>query len=153
MELTATLTRDSVTGQDMKLPAPRERLADCVWLPRILAKARLWQRGELPPAYAERFCHPSGVDAIFLNHFKLNRDDLLLAAAKPDEAVAAWFCARVEGSAASIAQWNEVALNLGRPGYPLAERFPIAKETAYKQVDSRGMTTVFELLEADDLLG
>ena len=40
----------------MKLPSPRETLAGCVWLPRLLAKARQFQRGELPPDYAARFC-------------------------------------------------------------------------------------------------
>jgi hypothetical protein len=136
----------------MNIPAPQDRLADCVWLPRILAKARLLQRGELPPAYAGRFCHPSGVDAMFLGHFHLACDDILAAAAKSDNEVAAWFRSRPEGAAARVAQWNEMAVNLGRPGFPLAERFPIAKATVYKQVDSRGMTTVFELLEADDKL-
>jgi len=134
----------------MNLPAPKERLAGCVWLPRILAKARLMQRGELPADYADRFCHPTGVDALFLNHFRLSRDDILAAAGKADEVVAAWFLARPEAGAANIAKWNDVALNLGRPGYPLAERFPIAKATVYKNVNSTGMTTVFELLEADD---
>lgn len=32
----------------------------------------------------------------------------------------------------------------------MAERFPIALATAYKHIDSRGMTTVFEVLEADE---
>jgi hypothetical protein len=139
-------------GSDMNIPAPKERLANCVWLPRIIAKARLYQRGELPPGYAERFCHPSGVDALFLNHFHLTREAILSVAEQSDESLAAWFSARPEGSAASIAQWNDTALNLGRPGYPLAERFQVAKETVYKHVDSRGMTTVFEVLEADDRL-
>ena len=134
----------------MNLPAPKDRLAGCVWLPRILAKARLLQRGELPADYADRFCHPTGVDALFLNHFRLKRDDILAAADKPDDVVAAWFLAHPEANAANLAKWNDVALNLGRPGYPLAERFPIAKATVYKNVDSTAMTTVFELLEADD---
>jgi hypothetical protein len=136
----------------MNLPAPKARLANCVWLPRILAKARLLQRGELPPDYAERFGHPTGVDHLFLNHFHLQRDDIVTVAGRTDQEVAAWFTARPEGRTESIAQWNDTALNLGRPGYPLAERFPIAKATVYKNVESTGMTTVFELLEADDRL-
>jgi len=136
----------------MNLPTPKARLANCVWLPRILAKARLLQRGELPPGYAERFCHPTGVDRLFLNHFHLQREDIVAAAGRTDEEVAAWFTARPAGRAESIAHWNDTALNLGRPGYPLAERLPIAKTTVYKNVDSTGMTTVFELLEADDRL-
>ena len=44
----------------------------------------------------------------------------------------------------------QVAINLGRPGYPMAERFPVALATTYKHVDSHGLTTVFEVLEADE---
>ena len=110
------------------------------------------QRGELPADYAERFCHPTGVDSIFLNYFRLNRDEITAAASKTDEEAAAWFCSRPEGTPENIAKWNEIAVSMGRPGYPLAERFPVARETSYKHIDSRGMTTVFELLEADDKL-
>ena len=136
----------------MNIPSPRDRLADCVWLPRILAKARMLQRGELPAGYAERFCHPTGVDLIFLKHFNLTRDDILATAQQSDDAVATWFQSRPEGSAECVAKWNEIAVNMGRPGYPLAERFSVAKETVYKHVYFPGMTTVFELLEADDKL-
>jgi hypothetical protein len=136
----------------ISLPAPKDRLAGCIWLPRILAKARLLQRGELPPAYAERFCHPTGVDSVFLNHFHLNREDILAAAGKTDKEVTRWFRLRAEGGAENVAKWNETAVNLGRPGYPMAERFSIARDTVYKNVNSTGMTTVFELLEADDTL-
>lgn len=111
------------------------------------------QTGELPAAYAERFCHPVGVDSTFLGYFRLTKDDILAAAAKKDEEIIQWFCSRPEGTPENIAKWNEIAVNIGRPGFPLAERFPVARETSYKHIDSRGMTTVFELLEADDRLG
>jgi len=136
----------------MKIPAPQDRLADCVWLPRLLAKARMLQRGDLPAAYAERFCHPTGVDSLFLQYFHLRREDILAAALQPDDAVVEWFCTRPESSAAHIAKWNHLALNLGRPGYPMAERFSIALATVYQHLDTTGMTTVFEVLEADDAL-
>jgi hypothetical protein len=136
-----------------KIPAPKDELAGCIWLARIVAKARLLEKGELPPGYAERFGHPGGVDGQFLNYFKLNSDDIVAAAQKSDEAVGVWFCGRPEGSQASIEKWNEIAVNMGRPGYPMSERFQVAKETAYKHVYVNGMTTVFELLEADDKLG
>ncbi|MBW8864192.1 MAG: hypothetical protein JF609_04565, partial [Verrucomicrobia bacterium] len=61
----------------MKYPTPREQLAGCLWLPRILAKARLLQRNELPPEYAARFCHATGVDGQFLLHFNLTREQVL----------------------------------------------------------------------------
>lgn len=133
---------------NLKLPAPREQLASCVWFPRILAKARLFKRGALPSDYAARFCHPTGVDGHFLSHFGLTREDMLAAAELPESEVPAWFLSRTR--AERIQEWNRIAVNLGRPGFPMAERFPIALATAYKHIDSRGMTTVFEVLEADE---
>lgn len=134
----------------MTLPSPRERLANCVWLPRIVAKARLLQRGELPPDYAARFCHPGGVDGQFMAYFELGRDELVAAAVLSDEAVGQWFLTRPAGGAHRIAAWNEIALNLGRPGYPLADRLPVAKTTTYRHLDTSQLNTVFEVLEADE---
>lgn len=132
----------------MKLPAPHESLAGCVWLPRILAKARCLQQGDLSPDYAARFCAPTGVDGLFLNHFKLTREDIVAAATKTDSEVAAWF--RDYTTSSAIEQWNHLALNLGRPGFPMAERFSEALSTTYKNVDPRGKTSVFEVLAADE---
>jgi len=135
----------------MKLPRPSEKLAGCVWLPRILAKARLLRRGGLPEDYAARFCHPKGVDGVFLSHFGLSREAIVSAAALPDEKAAEWFAS--SNSAERLEQWNLIAVNLGRPGYPMAERLPVALATTYKHVDSSGLTTVFEVLEADEKQG
>ena len=134
----------------MRLPRPTEKLAGCVWLPRILAKARLSQRGALPPDYEARFCHPNGVDGLFLSHFGLSREEVMSAARLSDEEVVQWFLSRIAGSAKRVEEWNQVGVNLGKPGYPLADRFPVALATVYKHVDSRGLTTVFEVLEADE---
>ena len=46
--------------------------------------------------------------------------------------------------------WQDVAVNLGRPGFPLADRMELGKATTYRDVDTRGLTTVFEVLEADE---
>jgi hypothetical protein len=83
----------------MRLPPPRAQFANCIWLPRILAKARGLAANTLP---------------------------------------------------SRISEWNHVAVNLGRPGFPLADRLPIALATAYKHIDPIGKTTVFEVLEADE---
>ncbi len=134
----------------MKLPAPQDTLANCVWLPRLLAKARQLKDGSLPPDYAARFCHPTGVDAQFLAFFQLTPEAVQAAAACSDADVTAWFAWLPTVNPARIAEWNHIAINLGRPGFPLAERFPIAKTTTYKHIDSAGMETVFELIEADE---
>jgi hypothetical protein len=132
----------------MKLPRPAERLAGCVWLPRILSKARRAQAGTLPPDYAANFCHPKGVDGLFLVHFELSRAEVLMAAAQPDASAAEWFLSRT--SPERIEQWNQMAVNLGRPGYPFADRLPMGLATTYKHVAGCGLSTIFEVLEADE---
>jgi uncharacterized protein DUF5069 len=134
----------------MKLPLPRETLGGCIWLPRILAKARLLQRGELLSDYASRFCHPTGTDQCFLNHFGLTRDEILAASNQTEADFMHWFNSRLPNPEEKVAEWNHIAVNLGRPGFPMAERLPIAKQTSYKHIDTKDMTTVFEVLEADE---
>jgi hypothetical protein len=123
-------------------------LGGCVWLPRILAKARLLRQGALPSEYESRFCHATGVDGQFLAHFGLTREDVLAAAALPDAEAAAWLAGRT--TAERIREWNHLAVNLGRPGFPMAERFPAALSTTYQHLAGRGLTSVFEVLEADE---
>jgi hypothetical protein len=132
----------------MKLPRPSEKLAGCVWLPRILGKARALQGGTLPPEYAANFCHPKAVDGLFLAHFGLSREDILSAATGENDAVAKWFLSRTTPE--HVDAWNQTALNLGRPGYPMADRLASALATTYKNVAGRGLATVFEVLEADE---
>jgi hypothetical protein len=134
----------------MALPNPSDQLAGCVWLPRILAKARRLKRGTLPPDYEARFCHAGGVDGQFLSHFGLTREDMLQAADYTDAEAVAWFLSHHRPE--TIQKWNHIAVNLGRPGFPLAERLPVALATVYKHVDPRGITSVFEALEADEKL-
>ena len=134
----------------LKIPGPREKLAGCIWLPRILAKARLLQRGELPQEFAERFCHPTGVDMQFLTHLGLTKEDILAASALPDSKIPAWL--KSHASIERVENWNQVAVNLGRPGFPMAERLSVALANSYKHIDPRGKTTIFEVLEADDKL-
>ncbi len=134
----------------LKLPAPREKLAGCMWLPRIVAKARLLVAGKLPDDYVKRFGHVSGVDGYFLTHFRLTRDEIVAMASQPDAEIAGWFASRADGGEKRTAEWNHLAVNLGRAGFPLAERFPIAKTTIYKHVAQDSHATIFELLEADE---
>jgi hypothetical protein len=121
-----------------------------MWLPRIIAKARLIESSVLPAAYADRFCHPTGVDAQFLRFFELEKEDILKAARGTDEQVASWFTNVTAGSPALIPEWNHLAQNLGRPGFPMAERLPIALASTYKHLDPSNFTSVFEVIEADE---
>lgn len=134
----------------MKLPAPRDKLFGCMWLPRLRAKAQLHQRGELPEAYQRPFCAAPGVDGQFLAHFQTDQDALLVACDLPDAEFEAWFFELPDNGEGRVDAWNEVAVNLGRPGYPMAERFEWALGQYYTHLADRQLETVFEALEADE---
>jgi hypothetical protein len=136
----------------MKLPRPIDRLADCVWLPRIIEKARLLQAAALPEEYAARFCHVSGVDGQFMAFFDLKREELLTVSRRSDEEVAEWFLSSADRKS-RIPEWNRIGVNLGRPGFPMAERLPVALSTTYKHLAEQKLETVFQMLEADERTG
>ena len=131
-------------------PSPYQKLANCVWLSRIIGKARLIARGQLPEEFVSRFCHPGGVDGQFLKHFQFNREQILATGRMNDEEVEAWFLAEPSVTAETIAQWNHTAINLGRPGYPMEDRLQIGLTTIYQHLAGQGFETVFEVLCADD---
>jgi hypothetical protein len=121
-----------------------------MWLPRIIAKARLIESGALPAEYAARFCHPTGVDAQFLRFFELQKEDIIRASRGTDEQVVSWFGNLTAARPTLISQWNDLAPNLGRPGFPMAERLPIALATTYNHLDPSQFGSVFEVIEADE---
>ncbi len=134
----------------MKLPGPRERLADCMWLRRIIHKARAIRDGRLPGEYVDRFCHPGGVDGQFLLFFSLEKPDIVKAAELSDLEVEKWFRKLNDDLPERIEAWNRIAENMGRAGFPMAERMPIALATTYQHLAHRAFATVFEILEADE---
>jgi hypothetical protein len=134
----------------MPIPAPRDRLADCVWLPRIIAKARLQRVGKLPPEYEVRFGGPGGVDEVLLSHFGITKGDVVNASTLTDDAVAAWFSALPRATPERIQEWNHIAVNLGKPGFPLEARLPLGLATKYAHVAHRKPDSIFAMLEADE---
>jgi len=64
--------------------------------------------------------------------------------------VAPWFRGLATATDPRVAEWNHIAVNLGRPGFPLAERLPVALETTYKHLKGRGLECVFDMLDADE---
>ena len=135
----------------MILPEPKEMLGGCVWLPRILCKARLLSEGKLPDDYEDRFCHPTGVDGQFLRFFGLDRETVLEMARMPDCDALDHFQRERGVGPEKIAEWNEIAVNLGREGYPMSERFRVALSTTYRYLNDGRVETIFEMLKADDL--
>jgi hypothetical protein len=134
----------------MELPTPHDLLGGCVWLPRIMAKARLLLAGQLPEEFAARFCAANGVDGQFLSYFRLTREAVLAAAALTDPEVVAWFLALPSAIPERIEEWNRIAENLGRAGFPMAERLPIAKTVVYPHLDTAGIETIFALIDLDE---
>ena len=138
------------SGSMTTLPAPRNQLGGCIWLPRIIAKARLLLANQLPPDYVARFCAANGTDGQFIQFFGLSREDLMAVAVKNDEQVARWFQALPTVSPEKIAEWNHIAENLGRPGFPMADRLPVAKATVYQHLDTSSIDTIFGLIDLDE---
>jgi hypothetical protein len=137
-------------SSEITLPPPRATLAGCMWLPRIITKARLLQNRALPSEYEARFCHSTGVDAQFLHFFALTKEDVLLASRGNDEQVASWFRELASPRPSIISEWNYLAQNLGRPGFPMADRLPVALSTTYRHLNPSKISSVFEALEADE---
>jgi hypothetical protein len=106
--------------------------------------------GGLPADYASRFCHPTSVDGHFLAFFGLDRVAVMAAGAGSDDEVSRWFLALPSAQAARIGEWNHVAVNLGRPGFPMADRLPVALATTYGHLARRKFDTVFDVLDADE---
>jgi len=140
-------TEPSIIG--MKLPAPRDELYGCIWLPRIRTKAQLHVAGELPEAYQRPFCHAEGVDGHFLAHFNTDQAALLVASVLPDVEFEEWFRGLRDNCDDHIAAWNEIAVNLGKPGTLMADRFAWARKKYYQHLNPQP-ETVFEALEADE---
>ena len=110
----------------LNLRRPTARLADCVWLPRFIDKARHHLAGTLDPDFTRPFCHPLATDGVFLGHFELSKDEILEVIARShgdDAVVSEWFCQRPQYNTAKVAAWNELAPNIGKPGFPVHRGF------------------------------
>ena len=134
----------------MILPSPRKRMASSVWLPRLLAKARLLQADMLPDDYMLRFCAATGVDGHFLRYFGITREDILAIAPHTNTKVIAWFKSLPAARLSRIKKWNTLAENLGRPGHPMADRLEYAKTHVYTDVDTSEVETIFDMIELDE---
>ena len=136
------------------LRLPRETLAGCMWLARLVDKARLQKAGALPMDYARFLGHPRGVDGRFLSHFGLDRDEAIqsLGNADDDLAAAEWFLHQDGVSEAAILSWNGIAVNLGRPGFPGEAELPlIIRLFIGGRPGSDAIGSFFEAIEFDEL--
>jgi hypothetical protein len=132
------------------LPTPESKLAGCMWLPRLLFKARAAQTGALPADFTRSFGQPLAMDGQFLSFFGLPLADVIAQSERPADGDAAWFLQQPGVNAARIAEWNALAPNLGRPGFPMAQRLVWARENIYPHIDAGPSASVFEILAADE---
>lgn len=117
-----------------RLRRPTDQLAGCMWLPRLVDKTRLHLAGTLPADYILPFCHPLAMDGAFLTHFAIAKEELVAAvrdAADQDDLVAAWFLRGKACTSEKIQAWNDLAPDLGKPGFPLHRGFKLMLRTYY----------------------
>lgn len=139
----------------MKIRAPWEPLAGCVWLARFADKARLMKIDQLPEDYLMLLGHPRGIDGHFLRQFGLDRATALesMSIQSTDSSVEQWFLAQPGVSETSIKNWNELAPNLGRPGWPGERELAFAIERFYRgAVGESPVETLFDMIRIDEQL-
>ena len=137
-----------------QLPHPLARLADCCWLPRHIAKTRVYLRGEMPFAYRIALGSRVGVDGYFFRHFGLGKAQVLAAIrARPDDAAAAtWFLQQPGVTPERIAEWNRLAPLLGTKGHPGYFTRQIVKWLLYPKSISHPVESIFTAIVQDENL-
>ena len=133
--------------------SPFAKLADCYHLGRITDKIRLHLAGTLPPDYQAPLFHERGVDGFFMRHFGLSKEELLAAVqeSKGDDAkMAAWFESRIGSDEQVKTSWNELSVNLGKPGQPMHETLTWAKKKWGFKCDDATIDSVFKTIVWDE---
>lgn len=137
----------------LKIRSPFEQLAGCFYLARFADKIRLELLGQLPGDYGPYLFHPYGVDTKFMTFFSLTKEEMILAVKASDNEdarLAEWFEQRTQLDEAKRASWNELAVNLGRPGYPMVKTLIWAKENLLGGCNDPDIDTVFKAIEWDE---
>lgn len=134
------------------LRRPREALAGCLWLPRFIDKCRLHSAGVLPPDYRMAFCSSQGIDGIFLAHFGLTAEEAQAAIGKTgtDEEVSLWFRAQPGVTPEAVRCWNELAPDLGKPGFPGERGFLWARRHFLAGCTDPGVVSGFTAIAWDE---
>ena len=87
-----------------------------------------------------------------MSHFGLTKGEFVdIVQQYRDDAsqIESWFSKRIGGDVRAINDWNDMAINLGRSGFPLAESFPRAKKKVHSCHDP-SIDTCFKLLDWDE---
>ena len=137
----------------INIRSPFEKLAGCYYLARLADKIRLELAGQLSEDYRPYLFHRHGADTQFTNYFGLAKEELIEAVktANDDDArMAAWFEQRTGLDEAKRNAWNELAVNLGKPGFPMAKTLTWAKENLLPHCPDPTIDTVFKAIEWDE---
>ena len=137
----------------LNIRSPFEKLAGCHHLARFTDKIRLHLEGKLPEDYQMPLFHQRGVDGFFMNHFGLTKEELLAAVKESnhdDAKVAAWFETRIGNDEQKKKSWNELSVNLGKPGQPMHETLAWAKKKYNSQCNDPSIDSVFKSIEWDE---
>ena len=136
----------------MQLPHPLARLADCCWLPRHIAKTRIYLRGEMPLSYRVALGSRIGVDGYFFRHFGLNKAQMLAAirARSDDAAMAGWFLQQPGVTPARIKTWNRFAPRLGAKGHPGYVTRQFVKWFLYPKSIKHPVESLFAMIAQDE---
>ena len=136
----------------MKLRRPQDTLAGCMWLPRFIDKARHHVGGTLAPDFERPFCSPMATDGVFFAHFKLTKDEILAAIEREgsDEAIARWFLQRPDSGEERIRAWNELAPNIGKPGFPAHRTFLWGLKNLYVGCSDPRVDSAFTAIAWDE---
>ena len=137
----------------LNIRSPFEKLAGCHHLARFTDKIRLHLEGKLPEDYQMPLFHERGVDGFFMRHFGLTKEELLAAVKEfshDDAKVAAWFETRIGNDEQKKKSWNELSVNLGKPGQPMHETLAWAKKKYGFPSDGPDLDSVFKSIEWDE---
>lgn len=134
----------------MNLRLPSQKLGGVYHLARFIDKVRLNKAGELPGDYQSSFCNPAAVDGLFLKAFELESQDLVdvTTNAESEKEIVTWFQSKT--TAEQREKWNAFALELGRPGTALGERFKQVRPIKYPNLPDDWEGTVFEAIALDE---
>ena len=136
----------------MDIRGPREQLAGCFHLARLVDKVRHHLTGTLPEEFRRYLFHSKGLDGVFMGYFGLTSGEIVEAVRLPqgdDSRIESWFSHRVGSDQQHKSEWNKLALNLGRQGYPMADSFPRARKVVHN-CDDPSIDTCFKLLDWDE---
>ncbi len=140
-------------GQIPNIRSPFSKLAGCYYLARLTDKIRLDLFGELSEDYRPYLFHRHGADMQFMNYFGVTKEELVQAVKTSDNddaRMAAWFEQRTGLDEDKRRNWNELAVNLGKQGYPMAKTLVWAKQNLMPGCVDPSIDTVFKAIEWDE---